>query len=107
MDNDDAGDDDDEEEERPKKKSGCGLGALIAGLVVGGAVVCLACCGGAAMFGMNVVAEQVADDLRGNPVLEEHIGPITSIETNWVKSMAAGGDDEGLEVMVHCRLIGV
>ena len=78
----------------PKRsKAGCGLVALIVGLAGGAVVLAVACCGGFAIFGMNVVAEQVAEDLRDNPVIEERLGAITSIETAWAASAAAGEDE--------------
>jgi hypothetical protein len=77
----------------PRKKRGCGLVALILGLVGGGGLLLLACCGGFVAFGLGVFAEQVKEDLRGNAVVEEHIGPITSISVNWSGTIAAGGDD--------------
>lgn len=77
-----------------RKKSGCGIVALIIGLVVGGGLLAVLCCGGFAYFGLGVVAEQVKTDLRGNAVIEEHIGPITSIRTELIASAATQGQDE-------------
>jgi hypothetical protein len=85
---------------RPKK-SGRWVIAVVVGLVGGGALAAVLCCGalgyfgfGLASFGMGVVAEQVKTDLRGNPVIEEHLGTITSIEVDWTASAAAEGEDE-------------
>lgn len=77
-----------------RKKSGCGVVALILGLVVGGGLLAVLCCGGIAYFGFGIVAEQVKADLRGNAVVEEHIGPITSIRTDLIASLATEGQDE-------------
>ena len=77
-----------------RKKSGCGIVALVVGLVVGCGVLAALCCGGLFLFGTRTVAEQVKTDLRGNPVIEEHLGPIDTIELDWIASQNAPGEDE-------------
>lgn len=64
-------------------------------LIIGGAV--LTCCGGGAglvYFGLDVVAEQVADDLRDHPVIQEQLGGIDEIDVDFTASAAADGDEE-------------
>lgn len=78
----------------PRRNSGCWIVALILGLTGGAAVLLAGCCGGFVYAGMGIVAEQVRTDLRGNGVIDEHLGPITSIEVEWMSSLAAPGEDE-------------
>lgn len=57
----------------------------------------MVCCGGGAglvYFGLGVVAEQVADDLRDHPVVQEQLGGIDEIEVDFVASAARDDDDE-------------
>lgn len=61
-----------------------------------GSVGLLCCCGGVVgvmLFGMNVVEAEVADLLRDNPKLRQHVGEIESLELDWVAT-AAKEDDE-------------
>ncbi len=76
-----------------RKKSGCGIALLVIGLLGASGFVLVACCGGFVWLGMNMTAQQVADDLRGNPVVDEHVGPITSIEIDWMRSLSAEDDE--------------
>jgi hypothetical protein len=62
---------------------------------LGGALVL--CCGGGVvavgMFGMNIVAADIKEQLRDNPKLREHVGEIQSLEFDFVAT-AAKDDDE-------------
>lgn len=40
------------------------------------------------MFGMNIVAQEVADQVRDNPKFREHIGELQEINTDWAASAA-------------------
>lgn len=96
---DDVDDDENEDEEEPRRRPrerSSGSRALVI-LLVGGSLafvaVGLACCGGVMMFGLQVVTAEVEQQLRDNPRLVEHLGPVTSFKMNIVRSMAAGGDE--------------
>lgn len=77
----------------PRKKAGCGIALLLISLVGAGGLGLVVCCGGLAFLGVTMTAEQVAEDLRGNPVVDEHVGPITSIDVDWMGSLSATGDE--------------
>lgn len=69
---------------------------LLAFLLAGG-LVALLCCGGAGgvvYYGIDVFTDQVAANLRENPVIREHIGEIEDLDMNWLDSAEAEGDDE-------------
>jgi hypothetical protein len=77
---------------QPPAKSNAWLWVLLG---IGG--VLFLCCGGGvvglAVFGMNIAAEEVSDQVRDNPKFREHIGELQSMETDWVAT-AAKNDDE-------------
>ncbi len=78
---------------QPRRSNrGCLIWGIIAGLVGGFGVLAVACCGGFVALGINVTAEQVAEDLRENPVVVEHVGNITSIKADWLKSVSTDDD---------------
>lgn len=69
-------------------------------LAVIGGVMLLGCCGGClglVYFGKGVIEEEVANELRGNPVLIREVGTIESLKVNFVASAAQ--DDE--EIFVY------
>lgn len=76
----------------PPKSSSAWIWVLLG---LGGAL--FLCCGGGVvavgMFGMNIVAAEVEEQLRDNPKLREHIGEIQSLEFDFVAT-AAKDDDE-------------
>jgi len=66
-------------------------------LVLGGGVGLLVCCGGGGAlvyFGLGVMGEEVADQLRDHPVIQEHLGGIDNIEVDFTASAARDDDDE-------------
>jgi hypothetical protein len=64
-------------------------------LGIGG--VLFLCCGGGvvslAIFGMNVVAAEVADQVRDNPKFREHIGELESLDVDWVATSAKNDEE--------------
>lgn len=44
-------------------------------------------------FGMDVIAEQVGNDLRDNPVIRRHVGEIQTLELDFTATSAAPGKD--------------
>ncbi len=78
---------------RPKRSTAwiCILLALLGG---GGLLVC--CGGGGALvyFGLGVMGEEVADQLRDHPVIQEQLGGIDEIEVDFTASAARDDDDE-------------
>lgn len=75
----------------PPKSSNAWLWLLLAG-----GITLFLCCGGGVVgvviFGMNIVAEEVATQVRDNPKFREHIGELQSLDVDWVASSAH--DDE-------------
>jgi hypothetical protein len=74
--------------------------ALILAIIGGiGAASFLACCGGfvaLAYFGKTVSEQELADQLRDNPALQEHIGDIEQLSLNFIATAAI--EDEDIEV---------
>jgi hypothetical protein len=72
---------------QPNKSSGWWLWVLLG---VGGLL--FLCCGGGVIgvgvFGMNIVAADVKEQVRDNPKLREHIGEIQTFTFDWVASAA-------------------
>jgi hypothetical protein len=61
-----------------------------------GGVVGLACCGGVAgmvWFGMNIVAQEVADQVRDNEKFREHIGELKEISADFTATAAKDESD--------------
>jgi hypothetical protein len=78
------------------RRSGSGWKWVVALGLVGGGLL-LGCClsGGAlVVFGLGVVAEQVADELRDNPIVQRELGGIEEIRVDYAASMARDDDDE-------------
>ena len=66
-------------------------------LILGGGFGLLICCGGGGAlvyFGLGVMGEEVADQLRDHPVIQEHLGGIDKIEVDFTASAARDDDDE-------------
>ncbi len=61
-------------------------------VLLGLGVMSFLCCGGivagVAIFGMNIVAQEVADQVRDNPKFREHIGELQSLDVDWVATSA-------------------
>lgn len=76
----------------PRKQSLLWLWILLG---LGGAL--FVCCGGGvvgvAIFGMNIVAAEVADLIRDNPKFREHIGELESLDVDWVATSAKNDDE--------------
>ena len=56
-----------------------------------GGVLGLVCCGGLAsmmVLGLNIAAQEVADQVRDNPKFREHIGELQEISMNFTASAA-------------------
>jgi len=79
---------------KPSKGFPVWLAVVLMLVLGGGGLGVLGCCGGVVWFGLSVVSEQVADSLIGNPVIEEHIGEITSCSADFTKTAANGNEDE-------------
>jgi hypothetical protein len=76
----------------PKKGSLLWLWILLG---VGG-IGMLVCCGGlvaVSMFGLNVMAAEVADQVRDVPAFREHIGELESLDVDFVASSAKGDEE--------------
>jgi hypothetical protein len=75
----------------PPKKSNTLLWVL-GGLGIATLLVC-GCCGGLSWWGISasneVLTQLLRDEIRGNPVVAEHLGEISSLSTNLVESGAA------------------
>lgn len=78
-------------------------------LCVGG-LAGLCCCGGtigAMMFGMNVLTEEVAGQLRDNPKFREHIGELQTMNIDVTRTTAADGDDTFIYRVKGSKGVGV
>ena len=72
---------------------GCAPRILIICLVVAGlGFIC--CCGGVAYFGMALVTEEIADQLRYHPVVLEHVGEVEEFQLAWAKSINEEDNDD-------------
>jgi hypothetical protein len=72
---------------QPRGGSGRTVALVIGGVVVLGGLVVVGLAGAFMVYGLGLVEEQVEDDLRGNPVLQAHLGELTSFEINFSRSM--------------------
>ena len=64
---------------------------LVMGIIFGGLgvlLLCGGCCFGMFYFRMDSVADDIEADLRGNPVMAEHIGEVESLEAEVTSSNA-------------------
>lgn len=80
--------------DRSRFVSGC-----LVGLAVAGAISVVMCCGGGialVRFGAHVIGEEIASQLREDPILVDRLGPIERIEIDVFASML----EEGAEVSV-------
>lgn len=83
----------------PPRKSRWWLWLLLGG---GGAIALLCCgCVGLMMFGFNVIEQEVTAQLKSDPVVQEHLGEVQSVEFDFMQSIEetqarGGGDDESL-----------
>ena len=68
------------------------VGIVVGVLALGGAALGVCCCGGGwAAFGgaLQMNADAVAKAVRDNPVVQEHVGDITSITLNFEETATA------------------
>ncbi len=69
---------------------------LLAIIFGSGAIICI-CCGVSGYYGFqgvgNIMGEEVAQSLEGNPVIEEHIGTINKCEWNFIASTNHSDED--------------
>lgn len=72
---------------RSRQRHGAALRLLFLGSVT---LVALAASGCGLL---DAFEQQVAADIKDNPVILEHVGDITSIETDWTATGEAPGDD--------------
>lgn len=73
-------------------------GCLV-GIAVAGAISFVMCCGGViamGLIGVNVIGEQIASQLREDPILVDQLGEIERIELDVIASML----EEGVEASV-------
>jgi hypothetical protein len=76
---------------QPRKKSKV-IWIVLGTLLLGGVVVC-ACCGGFVCLGFGVMSTQIANDLRDNPAMRQHVGEIQSFKCNIIASAAEEDED--------------
>ena len=77
-------------------RSGEGAGKVIIGIMVGGGLALLICCGAGFFlfgFGMDEFSKQVLVEIEDNPVIIEHIGEISEFEHDMSMSMEEPGAD--------------
>ena len=70
-------------------------------LLGGGGVLLLCCCGcfGLVYFGFNLIEQELTPQLQNDPVVQEHIGTVESVEFDFMKSITeaeSSGDDDAL-----------
>lgn len=65
-------------------------------LVIGGGGLLMCCGGGGALvyFGLGVMGEEVAEQLRDHPVIQEQLGGIDEIDVDFTASAARDDDEE-------------
>lgn len=77
------------------KRSGGGyfwLWAVLGGGGVVSLILCCGACGWVGNFAFQIQAEEVRSQIKDDPVIEEHIGRIESIEVNYAASFAEDDD---------------
>ena len=76
-------------------RSGEGSAKLLVGILIGGGLAALICCGVGAffLFGLDEFARQVQVEIEDNPVIVEHIGEISSFEHDLSMSIDEPGED--------------
>lgn len=65
-------------------------------VVAGLAFIC--CCGGVVYFGMAMMTEEIAGQLRYHPLVLEHVGEVEEFDVNWVKSM---NEDDNMDLWFY------
>lgn len=80
---------------RPKSgEEGGSRSCLMMGIIVGGVggfvLVCGGCCIGSFYFRANSIADDVAADLQGNPVIVQNLGEIESLEADFGSLIPTG-----------------
>lgn len=64
----------------PRRSWGCGWILLLAAVLGGVPLICCGACGGVLMMGMELVEEEIARDLKTDPVIQQHLGEVKSVE---------------------------
>ena len=84
----------DDHQQKPRQGLSTWVIVLIVLGVLGSGFLVLCCGGGVAFlyFGMQVFSEEIANELRDNPTLIEHVGNVESFEIDWIGSAAADGE---------------
>jgi hypothetical protein len=83
-----------------RSKSGCMIVAIVFASVAGIGALFVACCGGLVYFAMDtMVASQVAEDLRDNAVVQEHVGVIRDTSFDFGASVAAPQGEYVIDVV--------
>ncbi len=77
----------------PESKWGCVVFAIIGALGVGVVVMCCGGVGALFYFGLETFGEDVAAQLRENPVLTAYLGPIESFDIDLIASTNIEGED--------------
>jgi hypothetical protein len=93
----------------PSSRKG-GKGCLI-GCAVGGFLAVFGCCGGTVAtmyFTLSVLSEEYQRQLAGNPVIEEHIGDIESMEFSWTGTVeeAQNSGNQGAGAQIGFEIKG-
>jgi hypothetical protein len=70
----------------PRRSSGC-FWALLAGGILGASLLCCGACGGLVFFGLELIEDEIADSLKDDPVIQEHLGEVSSVELNMWESL--------------------
>lgn len=73
---------------------------VLGGLLGMGGLTCCGC-GGLMWFGLNVQADELKASLKGNPVIEEHIGEITDLSIDFGETIGHDGSETTV-----CRVKG-
>lgn len=78
---------------RAKKEGGSGCLYWALGCAGVGTIACLLCCGGIGYFTTNMLSTNVELKLRDNPQIREHLGELSSVRVNLLKTMNHAEDD--------------
>ena len=71
----------------PPRNEGKTAALVVAGVVVVAGLLVLGLGVAVVAYGLGLVADQVEVDLRGNPVMQAHVGKVVSFKVNITRSM--------------------
>jgi hypothetical protein len=71
----------------PPRSEGRTVALVVTGVLLLGALGILAVGGGFMVYGLGLLEDQVAADLRGNAVLQAHLGEVIRFDVNFSRSM--------------------